>query len=339
MIVTLKKDASEEEIIRLHDSFEKRGLKVNVIEGDDFNVWGLVGDTAHIDERDILANRCVENVQRVSAPYKLANRMFHPDDTVVDVSGVKIGGHEPVVVMGGPCSVEGEEQICRIGQEVKEAGAKIIRGGAYKPRTSPYSFQGLGYEGILDMVKAREKTGLPIVSELMSADKIDEFVENVDLIQIGARNMQNYDLLKAVGHIQKPILLKRGMSATIEEWIMSAEYIMASGNPNVILCERGIRTFEKYTRNTMDLAVVPIIKQRTHLPIVIDPSHATGDWSLVESVSLAAVAAGADGLIIEVHDHPAEAWSDGAQSLKPQKFAELITKCRKVAEAVGREVA
>lgn len=339
MIVTLKKDASEEEIIRLHDSFEKRGLKVNVIEGDDFNVWGLVGDTAHIDERDILANRCVENVQRVSAPYKLANRMFHPEDTVVDVSGVKIGGKEPVVVMGGPCSVEGEEQICRIGQEVKEAGAKIIRGGAYKPRTSPYSFQGLGYEGILDMVKAREKTGLPIVSELMSADKIDEFVENVDLIQIGARNMQNYDLLKAVGHIQKPILLKRGMSATIEEWIMSAEYIMASGNPNVILCERGIRTFEKYTRNTMDLAVVPIIKQRTHLPIVIDPSHATGDWSLVESVSLAAVAAGADGLIIEVHDHPAEAWSDGAQSLKPQKFAELITKCRKVAEAVGREVA
>ncbi len=339
MIVTLKKDAAEEEIIRLHDSFEKRGLKVNVIEGDDFNVWGLVGDTAHIDERDILANRCVENVQRVSAPYKLANRMFHPDDTVVDVSGVKIGGKEPVVVMGGPCSVESEEQICRIGQEVKEAGAKIIRGGAYKPRTSPYSFQGLGYEGILDMVKAREKTGLPIVSELMSADKIDEFVENVDLIQIGARNMQNYDLLKAVGHIQKPILLKRGMSATIEEWIMSAEYIMASGNPNVILCERGIRTFEKYTRNTMDLAVVPIIKQRTHLPIVIDPSHATGDWSLVESVSLAAVAAGADGLIIEVHDHPAEAWSDGAQSLKPQKFAELITKCRKVAEAVGRDVA
>lgn len=339
MIVTLKKDASEEEIVRLHDSFEKRGLKVNVIEGDEFNVWGLVGDTAHIDERDILANRCVENVQRVSAPYKLANRMFHPEDTVVDVSGVKIGGKEPVVVMGGPCSVEGEEQICRIGQEVKEAGAKIIRGGAYKPRTSPYSFQGLGYEGILDMVKAREKTGLPIVSELMSADKIDEFVENVDLIQIGARNMQNYDLLKAVGHIQKPILLKRGMSATIEEWIMSAEYIMASGNPNVILCERGIRTFEKYTRNTMDLAVVPIIKQRTHLPIVIDPSHATGDWSLVESVSLAAVAAGADGLIIEVHDHPAEAWSDGAQSLKPQKFAELITKCRKVAEAVGREVA
>ena len=338
MIVTLKKDASQEEIQRLHDNFEKRGLTVHVIEGDEFNVWGLVGDTAHIDERDILANRCVENVQRVSAPYKLANRMFHPEDTVVDVSGVKIGGHEPVVVMGGPCSVEGEDQICRIGQEVKEAGAKIIRGGAYKPRTSPYSFQGLGYEGILDMVAAKKKTGLPIVSELMSADKIDEFVENVDLIQIGARNMQNFDLLKAVGHINKPVLLKRGMSATIEDWIMSAEYIMASGNPNVIFCERGIRTFERYTRNTMDLAVIPIIHERTHLPIVIDPSHATGDWKLIEPVAKAAVAAGADGLIIEVHDHPDQAWSDGAQSLKPEKFAQLITDCRKVAHAVGREM-
>lgn len=338
MIVTLKKDASKEEVQRLHDSFEQKGLTVHVIEGDEFNVWGLVGDTAHIDERDILANRCVENVQRVSAPYKLANRMFHPEDTVVDVSGVKIGGHEPVVVMGGPCSVEGEEQICRIGQEVREAGAKIIRGGAYKPRTSPYSFQGLGYEGILDMVAAKKKTGLPIVSELMSADKIDEFVENVDLIQIGARNMQNFDLLKAVGHINKPILLKRGMSATIEDWIMSAEYIMAAGNPNVIFCERGIRTFEKYTRNTMDLAVVPIIHERTHLPIVIDPSHATGDWKLIEPVARAAVAAGADGLIIEVHDHPDQAWSDGAQSLKPEKFAQLITDCRKVAHAVGRDM-
>lgn len=338
MIITLKKDASKEEIQKLHEGLDKRGLRVNVIEGDEFNVWGLVGDTAHIDERDILANRCVENVQRVSAPYKLANRMFHPEDTVVDVSGVKVGGNSPVVVIGGPCSVEGKDMMCRIGEEVKECGAQMIRGGAYKPRTSPYSFQGLGYEGILDMVEARKKTGLPIVSELMSADKIDEFVENVDLIQIGARNMQNFDLLKAVGHINKPILLKRGMSATIEEWIMSAEYIMASGNPNVILCERGIRTFEKYTRNTMDLAVVPIIKERTHLPIIIDPSHATGDWKLIESMSLAAVAAGADGLIIEVHDHPDQAWSDGAQSLKPEKFQELIRKCKKVAAAVGREM-
>lgn len=338
MIVTLKKSAKQDEINRLYKTFEDRGLQVHIIEGDDFNVWGLVGDTAHIDERDVLANICVENVQRVSAPYKLANRMFHPEDTVVDVAGVKIGGHEPIVVMGGPCSVEGDEQICRIGQEVKECGANMIRGGAYKPRTSPYAFQGLGYEGVLDMVHAREKTGLPIVSELMSADKLDEFVENVDLIQIGARNMQNFDLLKAVGKCNKPILLKRGMSATIEDWIMSAEYIMASGNPNVIFCERGIRTFEKYTRNTLDLAVVPIIKEKTHLPIVIDPSHATGDWKYIEAVSMAAVAAGADGLIIEVHDHPSQAWSDGAQSLKPEKFAEVIRKCRKVAQAVGRDM-
>lgn len=338
MIITLKKDVSAQEMQRLRESFDTRGLKVNVIEGDEFNVWGIVGDTAHVNDRDILANRCVENVQRVSAPYKLANRMFHPEDTVVDVGGIKVGGNEPIVVIGGPCSVESKDMICRIGEEVKECGAQMIRGGAYKPRTSPYAFQGLGYEGILDMVEARNRTGLPIVSELMSADKIDEFVENVDLIQIGARNMQNFDLLKAVGHVNKPILLKRGMSATIEDWIMSAEYIMASGNPNVILCERGIRTFEKYTRNTMDLAVIPIIKERTHLPIVIDPSHATGDWKLIESVSLAAVAAGADGLIIEVHDHPDQAWSDGAQCLKPEKFQELIRRCKKVAVAVGREM-
>ena len=330
MIITMKKDASLKELEKLHESFDEKGLRVNVIEGEEYNVWGIVGDTAHINDRDILANRCVANVQRVSAPYKLANRMFHPEDTIVEAGGVKIGGKEPIVVISGPCSVEGKDMICRIGEEVRECGAQMIRGGAYKPRTSPYAFQGLGYEGILDMVEARKKTGLPIVSELMSADKIDEFTENVDLIQIGARNMQNFDLLKAVGHTHKPILLKRGMSATIEEWIMSAEYI--------ILCERGIRTFEKYTRNTMDLAVIPIIKERTHLPIVIDPSHATGDWKLIEAVSLAAVAAGADGLIIEVHDHPDQAWSDGAQCLKPEKFQELIRKCRKVAAAVDRKM-
>lgn len=338
MIITLKKDATENEMNWLRNELEGKGVQIHTSIGEEFNVWGLVGNTAHIDERDILANTCVENVTRVSAPYKLANRMFHPEDTVVDVAGVKIGGKEPIVVMGGPCSVEGEEQICRIGEEVKDAGAKIIRGGAYKPRTSPYSFQGLGYEGICDMVQARKKTGLPIVSELMSADKLDEFVENVDLIQIGARNMQNFDLLKAVGKTNKPVLLKRGMSATIEDWIMSAEYIMASGNTNVIFCERGIRTFEKYTRNTLDLAVVPILKEKTHLPVVIDPSHATGDWKYIESVSMAAVAAGADGLIIEVHDHPEEAWSDGAQSLKPEKFAEVVRKCRLIANAIGRDL-
>ena len=336
MIITLKKNAPEEEVKKIREHFESMNLRVNMIKGDEYNVFGLVGDTARLDERKIMANQWVENVQRVSAPYKLANRMFHPEDSVVDVAGIPVGGESPVVVIGGPCSVEGEDQAVRIAKEVKEAGGCMLRGGAYKPRTSPYSFQGLGYEGIVDLVRAREKTGLPIVSELMSVDKIDEFEENVDLVQIGARNMQNFDLLKAVGHMHKPILLKRGMSASIEDWIMSAEYIMANGNPNVILCERGIRTFEKYTRNTMDLAVIPIIKEKTHLPIIIDPSHSTGNWKYVEAVSLAAVAAGADGLIIEVHDHPDEAWSDGAQSLKPEKFAQLIEKARKIAEACGR---
>lgn len=338
MIITVKKNAPQAEVDRLVSELEEKGLRVTPIMGDDYNVFGVVGDTTSVDERHLLANEWVSNVQRVSAPYKLASRLFHPEDSIIHVGDIPVGGQEKIVIIGGPCSVEGTEQICRIGQQVKDAGACMIRGGAYKPRTSPYAFQGLGYQGILDMVQARQKTGLPIVSEIMSADKIDEFVENVDLVQIGARNMQNFDLLKAVGHINKPILLKRGMSATIEDWIMSAEYIMAAGNPNVILCERGIRTFEKYTRNTLDLAVVPIIKQRTHLPIIIDPSHATGDYKLIEAVSLAAIAAGADGLIIEVHDQPECAWSDGAQSLKPAKFKDLIVKAKRVANAIGREI-
>lgn len=242
------------------------------------------------------------------------------------------------MLIAGPCSVESEEQIIRIAEEVKECGADMLRGGAYKPRTSPYAFQGLGTEGIMDLVSAREKTGLPIVSELMSADKIDEFIENVDIIQIGARNMQNFDLLKAVGRTNKPVLLKRGLCNTIEEWIMAAEYIMAEGNMNVIFCERGIRTFETYTRNTLDLAVIPIIKERTHLPIIIDPSHAAGDYKLIESLSLAAIAAGADGLIIEVHDDPENAWSDGAQSLKPERFKDLVAKGKAIAHVVGRSL-
>ncbi len=338
MIITLKKDAPKHEVEKLIKQFENQGLKVNLITGENYNVFGLVGDTAKIDERRVQANEWVENVQRIAAPYKLANRMFHPEDSIIDVAGIKIGGNKPIVVMAGPCSVEGKSMIEHLAQEVKKGGAKMLRGGAYKPRTSPYAFQGMQSEGIKCLVSAKEKTGLPIVTELMSADKIDEFVENVDLIQIGARNMQNFDLLKAVGKIDKPILLKRGLSATIEEWIMSAEYIMASGNPNVILCERGIRTFEKYTRNTLDVSVIPIIKEKTHLPIVIDPSHATGDWKLVEAMSLAAIAAGADGLIIEVHDQPDCAWSDGAQSLKPEKFARLMKKAKAVAKAVGREI-
>lgn len=338
MIITLKKNTPQPEIDRLIQNFEKQGVQVNMISGANYNVFGLVGDTAKLDERRIMANEWVEDVTRIAAPYKLANRMFHPEDSVIDVSGVKVGGQEKIVVIGGPCSVEGEAMICDIAQQVKDAGGVMLRGGAYKPRTSPYAFQGMGIEGILAMVKAREKTGLPIVSELMSADKIDEFVEHVDLIQVGARNMQNFDLLKALGKIDKPVLLKRGLANTIEEWIMAAEYIMAGGNKNVILCERGIRTFEKYTRNTLDLSVVPIIKERTHLPIIIDPSHATGDWKLVEAMSLAAIAAGADGLIIEVHACPECAWSDGAQSLKPAKFASLIEKGRTIAQVVGRSL-
>lgn len=272
MIITLKKNAPKHDVDKLIDKFEGMNLQVTMIQGDNYNVFGLVGDTSIVDEKSVMANPIVYNVQRVAQPYKLANRMFHPEDTIVDVNGIQIGGKK-IAMIAGPCSVEGENQICRIAKEVKAAGADMLRGGAYKPRTSPYAFQGMGTAGIMSMVKAREETGLPIVSELMSAEHLDEFVENVDIIQIGARNMQNFDLLKAVGKTKKPILLKRGMSATIQEWIMAAEYIMSEGNPNVIFCERGIRTFETYTRNTLDLSVVPIIKERTHLPIIIDPSH------------------------------------------------------------------
>ncbi len=337
MIISTKRGTPAAELERIIKEFESRGLSVTMIRGTDYNVFGLVGDTTILDEKQILANPYVDNVQRVSEPYKKANRLFHEADSVIDVAGIKVGGREKIAVIGGPCSVEGEN-VVDIARQVKAAGASMLRGGAYKPRTSPYAFQGLETEGILDMVKAREATGLPIVSELMSEDRIDEFEEYVDLVQIGARNMQNFHLLKAVGKMKKPVLLKRGLANTIEEWIMSAEYIMAGGNENVILCERGIRTFEKYTRNTLDLSVVPIIKEKTHLPIIIDPSHATGNWRYVESMSLAAVAAGADGLIIEVHPCPECAWSDGAQSLKPERFAEVVRKAREIARVVGRDM-
>lgn len=335
MIITLKKEAPKQEVDKLLKKFENMDLQVTLIQGANYNVFGLVGDTSKVDEKSVLANPIVFNVQRVAEPYKLANRMFHPEDTVVDVNGIKVGGNK-IVMIAGPCSVEGENQICRIAQQVKDAGACMLRGGAYKPRTSPYAFQGMGTKGILALDKARKLTGLPIVSELMAVEHLDEFVEHVDVIQIGARNMQNFDLLKAVGRTKKPILLKRGLANTIQEWIMAAEYIMSEGNPNVIFCERGIRTFETYTRNTLDLSVVPIIKERTHLPIIIDPSHAVGDWKLIESLSLAAIAAGADGLIIEVHDDPANAWSDGSQSLKPEKYAALVEKGKVIAKVIGR---
>ena len=339
MIISTKKGTPQEEIDRIIDNFERQGLSVTLIRGTDYNVFGLVGDTTRIAEKDVRANPWVENVTRVSAPYKRANRLFHPADTVVDAGGCRIGAGAPVAVMAGPCSIEGEAHTLKMARAVKAGGATMLRGGAYKPRTSPYSFQGLGTEGILAMVKAREETGLPIVSELMDEAHIDEFEQYVDLVQIGARNMQNFQLLKAVGRMSKPVLLKRGLANTIEEWIMSAEYIMAGGNENVVLCERGIRTFETATRNTLDLSAIPVIKEKTHLPVIVDPSHATGDYKYVESMAIAAVAAGADGLEIEVHNDPQCAWSDGAQCLKPDRFAATIEKCRLVAAAVGRILA
>ena len=338
MIITMKKDAPEQEIKNLMESIEAKGVKVTMIQGTNYNVFGLVGDTTVIDDRMITANPYVDNVKRIAAPYKKANRLFHPLDSVIDVDGIKVGGKEKIVVIGGPCSVEGEESVMRIAKAVKEAGGCMLRGGAYKPRTSPYSFQGMGLEGLKCMYKAKQAYNMPIVCELMSEKKLDEFEEYVDLIQVGARNMQNFDLLKALGKSKKPVLLKRGLANTMEEWIMAAEYIMAGGNENVIMCERGIRTFETYTRNTLDLSVIPIIKSKTHLPIIIDPSHATGDRKLVESMSLAAIAAGADGLIIEVHDNPECAWSDGAQSVTPDAFKTLIEKGKKIANVIGRDM-
>lgn len=336
MIITMKKSATKADIEHVMKQLKDKGLQIHESIGENLNVFGVVGDTSQVDPKRIEANKQVESVVRVSSPYKKASRMFHPEDTIVEVNGIHIGGKEKIVVIGGPCSVEGKDMICHIAHEVKDAGGVMLRGGAYKPRTSPYAFQGMGTEGILALAQARKQTGLPVVTELMSADKLDEFVEYVDVIQIGARNMQNFDLLKAVGKTNKPVLLKRGLANTIEEWIMSAEYILSEGNTNVMLCERGIRTFEPYTRNTLDLSVVPIIKKKTHLPIIIDPSHATGDWELVEAASLAAIAAGADGLIVEVHDHPECAWSDGAQSLKPDNFKELIRKGKAIAGVIGR---
>ncbi|MDU2894791.1 MAG: 3-deoxy-7-phosphoheptulonate synthase [Clostridium sp.] len=337
MIVVLKQKAKKEQIERLTKQIEAKGLKVNPVIGTEKSVLGLVGDTTQVDPSSIEASEIVESVMHVQEPFKKANRLFHPENTIVDVNGVKIGGKK-IAVIAGPCSVENEEQIVEIAKEVKELGANFLRGGAFKPRTSPYAFQGLKYEGLELLKKAKAKTGLPIVTELMSPYDIETFVENVDVIQVGARNMQNFDLLKELGKTNKPILLKRGLSATIEEWLMSAEYIMAGGNENVILCERGIRTFETYTRNTLDLSAVPAVKKLSHLPVVIDPSHSAGKYWMVEPLAKAAVAVGADGLIIEVHNDPANALCDGPQSIKPEKFAKLMEELRVIAGAVGREI-
>ncbi|MBC2582019.1 3-deoxy-7-phosphoheptulonate synthase [Clostridium sp. DJ247] len=337
MIVIMRADAPKEEIMKLKGRIETENCKVNVSEGENYTVLGIVGDTTTVDPKKIEANEFVERVTKVQQPYKLANRLFHPQDSVIDVNGKTIGGHK-LAIIAGPCSVESEEQIVEIAKMVKESGAGFLRGGAFKPRTSPYSFQGLRQEGLELLKIAREITGLPIVTELMSADMIDTFVEDVDIIQIGARNMQNFELLKELGKTNKTILLKRGLSSTIEELLMSAEYIMAGGNENVILCERGIRTFENYTRNTLDISAIPVIKKLSHLPIIIDPSHSAGMWWAVEPLSKAAIAAGADGIIIEVHNDPANAKCDGQQSIKPVKFDKLMQDLAKIAEIENREI-
>ena len=331
MIIVLKPHTQEREIEEIRNRVLMLGCQIHESKGVNYHIMGLIGETSNIDPDYLKANPSVEKIIRVQEPYKRVNRLFHPEDTVVTVNGQSIGGGN-FAVIAGPCSVESEEQIVGIAEDVKKAGAGFLRGGAFKPRTSPYSFQGMREEG-LDLLKiAREKTGLPIVSELMSTAHLDVFIDDVDVIQIGARNMQNFELLKEVGQINKPILLKRGLSATIEELLMAAEYIVASGNENVILCERGIRTFENYTRNTQDLSAIPVIKKLSHLPVIVDPSHAGGLWWLVEPMAKAALVVGADGLIIEVHNDPPNAKCDGQQSIKPDRFAALMGDLRRLAE-------
>ena len=324
MLVILKHDPDPNQLESLVSWLEQKGVSVHTTHGHINSILGLVGDTSKLDIDLIKALEIVEDVKRVQEPYKNANRRFHPDDTVIPVGNTQVGGGN-LTIMAGPCSVESEEQVVAIAKAVKASGATMLRGGAFKPRTSPYAFQGLGQLGLEYLKVAKQETGLPIVTELMDLSQLHLF-KDVDVIQIGARNMQNFDLLKAVGQQEKPVMIKRGMSATYEEWLMSAEYVMAGGNQNVILCERGIRTFETKTRNTLDLAAIPVMKKMTHLPIIIDPSHATGKYWLVEPMSLAAVAAGADGLQIEVHNDPSAALCDGPQSLKPDVFDPLAKK-------------
>ena len=330
MIVVLKHDPNQAQLESLKAWLQDKNITIHESIGHANTILGLVGDTSKLDIDLIAALDIVEDVKRVQEPYKNANRKFHPEDTVIDLGCTTIGG-ENLTIMAGPCSVETEEQVIAIAKAVKASGATMLRGGAFKPRTSPYSFQGLGERGLAILKEAKEETGLPIVTELMDLSQLPLF-KDVDVIQIGARNMQNFDLLKAVGHQDKPVMIKRGMSATYEEWLMSAEYVMAGGNENVILCERGIRTFESYTRNTLDLAAIPVLRKLTHLPIIIDPSHATGKSWLVEPLAMGAVATGADGLQIEVHNDPSHALCDGPQSLKPEVFDPLAKKLLKLHE-------
>ena len=332
MIIKLKNSTTESQKQQLVNWAENQGVSVCTVIGNVDTLLGFIGDTSHIDIEQLEAMEIVDSVKRIQAPYKKANRSFHPEDTVITVGDVQIGGGKPVII-AGPCSVESEEQICNIAIDVKKAGAQILRGGAFKPRTSPYAFQGLRKDGITLLLEAKKETGLPIVTEIMDISQLPLF-DDIDMIQVGARNMQNFELLKELGKIHKPILLKRGLSSTLEELLMSAEYIMSGGNEQVILCERGIRTFERATRNTLDLSAVPVLKSLSHLPVIVDPSHATGKANLVAPMSRAAIAAGADGLIIEVHNNPEMALCDGQQSLTPAAFAELKQSLDKVAAAL-----
>ena len=332
MIAVVKSGVSQEQINNLIDWFKSQGLKVHISEGEFKTVLGLVGDTTKVDIDLLKGLDIIESVTRISEPYKKANRKFHPDDTIVDVSGVKIGGGN-FALIAGPCSVENRDQIIEIAKAVKASGAKLLRGGAFKPRTSPYDFQGLQAEGLELLLEAKIVTGMPIVTEIMSSDHLPLF-SDVDLIQVGARNMQNFELLKDLGKLKKPILLKRGLANTMKEFLMSAEYIMSNGNENVILCERGIRTYETYTRNTLDLSAVPMLHELTHLPVIVDPSHATGIARMVKPMAMAAAACGSDGIMIEVHNNPQKALCDGAQSLTPAQFDDVAKRVMKIREVI-----
>ena len=329
MIAVLKKGTTQKQLDNFCSWIRSQGVDVHISRGEFTTVVGLIGDTSKIDEDMINGLDIVESVKRISEPFKSANRKFHPEDSIIDISGKTTVGGDIFAVIAGPCSVESEEQIIEVAKAVKASGATLLRGGAFKPRTSPYDFQGLRADGIELLLEAKKETGLPIVTEIMTPAHLPLF-ENVDVIQVGARNMQNFELLKELGKTKKPILLKRGLANTIKELLMSAEYIMAGGNENVILCERGIRTFETYTRNTLDVSAIPMLKELTHLPVIADPSHATGLSRLVEPMSLASVAAGADGLMIEVHNDPENALCDGPQSLTPEKFADVAKKVGKI---------
>ena len=337
MIIVMKPEATEHDVDHLVERLRELGLKAQVSTGEERTVVGVIGDDRILQSQPLTVFPGVESVTPVLAPWKLVSREFQKYNSIIDVSGVKVGGKK-IAIMAGPCAVEKRELTVGIAKEVSSAGASILRGGAYKPRTSPYSFQGLGQEGLDYLVDARKETGLPVVSEILDARDLGHFLEKADIIQIGARNMQNFELLKEVGDYDKPVLLKRGLSATIKEFLLSAEYLMSRGNRNVMLCERGIRTFETQYRNTLDLTAVPTLKEMTHLPVIVDPSHATGKWNLVAPMSKAAIACGADGLLIEVHSNPECALCDGEESLKPSRFKDLMSSLKQIAHAVGRDL-